>query len=177
MRSRRRTSAAWPSTFLSRFARQESRRKNREIERTNYWNEKIAIMTRDLDEPSRKPAAPRTKRSPNRAEWSPERRAKQAERIRANQPWLKSTGPRTDAGKARSAANAGKYGFRSEAFIERVREERQLVRDAASTIALIKRVLRLARVSTGGRRSCVIRPGDLDFDDRPSRPGPPVKPL
>ena len=40
--------------------------------------------------------------------WSKERRAKQAEAIRRWQPWNKSTGPRTEQGKAKSARNADK---------------------------------------------------------------------
>ena len=32
--------------------------------------------------------------------WTPERRARQAERIRQTKPWEKSTGPRTIEGKA-----------------------------------------------------------------------------
>ena len=38
--------------------------------------------------------------------WTPERRARQAEAIRRWRPWEYSTGPRTAAGKARSAGNA-----------------------------------------------------------------------
>lgn len=44
--------------------------------------------------------------------WTPERRAKQAEAIRRNQPWLKSTGPRTAEGKAISSRNADRGGYR-----------------------------------------------------------------
>lgn len=40
--------------------------------------------------------------------WSDERRARQAAAIRGWQPWTKSTGPRTLAGKATSARNAVK---------------------------------------------------------------------
>lgn len=40
--------------------------------------------------------------------WTPERRAKQADAIRRWQPWNKSTGPRTEEGKARSSRNADK---------------------------------------------------------------------
>lgn len=40
--------------------------------------------------------------------WTPERRARQAERIRTWQPWKKSTGPRTSAGKRKAAKNAMK---------------------------------------------------------------------
>ena len=102
-------------------------------------------MTKHLDKPPRKAARGPSKRRPKRSGWSPERRARQAEVIRALQPWKKSTGPRTDAGKARTAANALKHGFRSRPFIERIREERRLVRLAAQTIALAKLLLRTRR--------------------------------
>ena len=42
--------------------------------------------------------------------WTPERRARQAALIRTWRPWEKSTGPRTDAGKAVAAQNAWKGG-------------------------------------------------------------------
>lgn len=42
--------------------------------------------------------------------WTPERRAKQAATIRKWKPWERSTGPRTEAGKATVARNAYKGG-------------------------------------------------------------------
>ena len=45
--------------------------------------------------------------------WTPERRAQQAACLRTLKPWLRSTGPRTTAGKARSARNAYKGGVRA----------------------------------------------------------------
>ncbi len=42
--------------------------------------------------------------------WTPERRARQAELIRNWKPWVQSTGPRTDEGKARTARNGYKGG-------------------------------------------------------------------
>ena len=45
--------------------------------------------------------------------WTAERRARQAARLRTLKPWLRSTGPRTSAGKARSACNAYKGGLRT----------------------------------------------------------------
>ena len=38
--------------------------------------------------------------------WTPERRAKQAEAIRAWQPWKRATGPLSDEGKAKASRNA-----------------------------------------------------------------------
>ncbi len=46
--------------------------------------------------------------------WPPSRRKEQADRIREQQPWKQSTGPRTPAGKATTAQNAYDHGFRSE---------------------------------------------------------------
>ena len=46
--------------------------------------------------------------------WTPERRARQAERIRAWRPWERSTGPRTAEGKARASLNAYRGAKRSE---------------------------------------------------------------
>ena len=45
--------------------------------------------------------------------WNDERRRKQAENARKTKPWQQATGPRTDDGKAASAANATKHGFDS----------------------------------------------------------------
>lgn len=41
--------------------------------------------------------------------WTPERRARQSERIRRVKPWEKSTGPRTVDGKFISSQNALKH--------------------------------------------------------------------
>lgn len=42
--------------------------------------------------------------------WTLEARAAQAAKIRAWQPWMNSTGPRTSAGKERCRLNAEKHG-------------------------------------------------------------------
>lgn len=44
--------------------------------------------------------------------WPPARRKAQAENIRRTRPWLKATGPRTPAGKAKIIYNAFKHGQR-----------------------------------------------------------------
>jgi hypothetical protein len=74
--------------------------------------------------------------------WTPERRARQAALIARWQPWRRSTGPRTDAGKARSAANALKHGFRSRAYMHRIREVRRVLRLSARNLALARAFLR-----------------------------------
>lgn len=53
--------------------------------------------------------------------WTPERRARQAEAIRAWRPWEQSTGPRTEAGKAACARNAYKASVGQE--IRKARRE------------------------------------------------------
>src|SRR5690606_36624796 len=45
--------------------------------------------------------------------WPPKRRREQAARIRKLKPWLRSTGPRSEAGKAKTRLNAQKHGLRS----------------------------------------------------------------
>lgn len=46
-------------------------------------------------------------------EWTAEQRAAQAERIQQIKPWLKATGAKTRAGKARVSMNALKHGLYS----------------------------------------------------------------
>ena len=47
--------------------------------------------------------------------WTPERRARQAALIRQTRPWEKSTGPRTEEGKATSSRNACRGGLSRDA--------------------------------------------------------------
>lgn len=44
--------------------------------------------------------------------WTAERRERQAQAIKRWQPWTRSTGPRSDAGKAKAARNSYKGGQR-----------------------------------------------------------------
>jgi len=57
--------------------------------------------------------------------WTPERRERQSELILAWKPWNRSTGPRTEEGKARSAMRGYKGAERQV-----LRELRQEMRDA-----------------------------------------------
>lgn len=49
----------------------------------------------------------------NKHYWTEERRQEQRERIQASKAWLKSTGPITANGKAKSSRNAFKGGIAS----------------------------------------------------------------
>lgn len=77
--------------------------------------------------------------------WTPERRAAQAARLRAARIWLKSTGPRSAAGKARSSRNAYKTGAYSA--------ETRLVRAALRAQGRFRRRVALADrlIRQGGR--------------------------
>lgn len=78
-----------------------------------------------------------------RAGWSPERRARQAELIRRSQPWRHSTGPRTEAGKARCAKNALRHGGRSRARILELQRIRRIFRKVDENIRAVRLVIRL----------------------------------
>ena len=71
--------------------------------------------------------------------WPPSRRRAQAERLRRAKIWTRSTGPRTAAGKARSARNAHKHGFRGQAGRQialLLRWQRQYVRNMLKGLPL-----------------------------------------
>jgi hypothetical protein len=77
-----------------------------------------------------------------KAGWTPERRARQAALIRRWAPWRRSTGPKTDAGKARCSMNALKHGYRSRATIGEYRRIRRLLRLVARNIAILRAHIR-----------------------------------
>jgi len=66
--------------------------------------------------------------------WTPERRARQAAMIHNWRPWEKSTGPRSDEGKSRTARNGFKGGHRgtlrelARMLNEALREQRDTLR-------------------------------------------------
>jgi hypothetical protein len=66
--------------------------------------------------------------------WTPERRARQALAIRRWQPWRRSTGPKTEAGKARVTRNALRHGYRSRAWILKAKRIRRPIRLSARTV-------------------------------------------
>ena len=64
--------------------------------------------------------------------WTTERRQRQAQLIKQWQPWQHSTGARTIEGKAISARNAFKGGFRQQ-----IKELNQLLRDQRGALNAI----------------------------------------
>lgn len=78
-----------------------------------------------------------------KAGWSPERRARQAESIRLSAPWRHSTGPKTEAGKARCAKNALRHGGRSLARIRELQRLRRILRKVDENIRAVRLLIRL----------------------------------
>lgn len=65
--------------------------------------------------------------------WTSERKARQAALIQNWQPWKQSTGPRTEAGKAKVARNGFKGGVRPL-----LRELGRLLQEQRATLNRIK---------------------------------------
>lgn len=73
--------------------------------------------------------------------WTEEKRKAQAERTRAQKPWLATTGPKTLAGKKRSSRNALKHGQRSARTIR----FKRILRQARKYLAFVKSLNRIER--------------------------------
>jgi len=87
--------------------------------------------------------------------WTDERREKQAERIRRQKPWEKSTGPRSSKGKAVSSKNAlkhGLYGAESEVI-------KALLRMNADFLALY------AQLNGAGDLQSLLKQTDRKFNE------------
>jgi hypothetical protein len=93
--------------------------------------------------------------------WTPERRARQAAQIRSWRPWLRSTGPRSETGKERSALNALRHGFCSRDWLLAAAGIREVLRASARNIQAIRgfcfrpRLLLRPRYSVGKSRHAV----------------------
>ena len=68
--------------------------------------------------------------------WTPERRARQAELIKSWKPWEQSSGPKSEAGKAKVAANAWRGGARQDLRMlsKMVNDELRLMRELADKV-------------------------------------------
>jgi hypothetical protein len=68
---------------------------------------------------------------------------RQAELIRRSAPWRHSTGPKTEAGKARCAKNALRHGSRSGSRIRELQRIRYVLRLAADNVRQMRLLIRL----------------------------------
>lgn len=106
--------------------------------------------------------------------WNARRRAVQSMRCRYRRPWLHATGPRSDAGRARSSMNAYRHGMRSHGYrmiCDLLRRQRDFVRGVIARSKI--RTQRLPKLS-----NCPFSPdpagrngrhaGDADAPCRPT---------
>jgi len=91
----------------------------------------------------RRKGLPRRSALRAKAGWTPERRARQAALIRRWAPWRRSTGPKTEAGKARCAKNALRHGGRSRARILELQRIRRILRKVDENIRAVRLFIRL----------------------------------
>ena len=69
--------------------------------------------------------------------WTDQRKARQAQAIRRWRPWERSTGPRTETGKARVSRNADRGGAR-QAIRAVAREINALVGEYRATVKRLR---------------------------------------
>ncbi|MCB1530968.1 MAG: hypothetical protein H6853_04575 [Rhodospirillales bacterium] len=86
--------------------------------------------------------------------WTEERKRKQAEAIRRWKPWEKSTGPKSEAGKARVSLNAWKHGMRTR----NLQEYEELLRLNAAFLQQLGR-LRIADDRMAKKKKLLERHG------------------
>ena len=100
-------------------------------------------------------------RKHRRKGWTPERRARQAALIRRWAPWRRSTGPKTEAGKARCAANPIRHGFYSAARVRELQRVRYALRLAAANLKVLRLLVQLKKSAARlSRRAPDCDPGE-----------------
>ena len=109
---------------------------SKKFAQTDYWKPESSNMTKYLERA--KPVGTSDGVKSRRKRWSPERRARQAALIRRWAPWRRSTGPITEASKARCAKNALRHGYRSRAYLRKLQRVRNALRLAARNIAVLR---------------------------------------
>jgi hypothetical protein len=77
--------------------------------------------------------------------WTEEDRKRQSELMHRLKPWTRSTGPRTEDGKRRSARNAFKHGFRSRSMKALHAALRDCARLRRAAVAWAARRIRLVK--------------------------------
>ena len=98
-------------------------------------------MTKGWEKPGRGTISGKEKHRPKG--WTPERRARQAGVIHQWQPWRRSTGPKTEAGKARSSMNAFKHGCRGRVYLHQAARVRYAIRLSACTNEIARLLIRM----------------------------------
>jgi hypothetical protein len=120
----------------------------RNFAQTDYWRGDSSSSAKGLQRIKPRSSCPKGHRrgsSEAAKGWTPERRARQAALIRRWAPWRRSTGPKTESGKARCARNALRHGFRSSARTHELQRVRYVLRLAAQNIKRLRLLIQLRR--------------------------------
>lgn len=97
--------------------------------------------------------------------WTPERRAKQAERIRQTKPWTKSTGPQTVEGKAISSRNADKgVAERRRSYSEDKQKMRDIMKVAEAIFGRFRFPTSAKPIKRHRLPTPIGAPGDTEID-------------
>src|SRR5262245_16892809 len=118
-------------------------------------------MTNELPLANRRPTRLPKPKGRGGKGWTQERRARQSALIRRWQPWRHSTGPKTEAGKARCAMNCARPTRLSDAQLLRFRRAREVLRAATRNLKAVRAHLRQTAHSRNGK---AIRRSGYDME-------------
>ena len=147
------TAPAPLATLVAELAKRIRRRKSRQ---TNCCKRGLSFAMKRLAPEKLEPKSACSARSAKG--WTPERRARQAERTRLAQPWCHSTGPKTEAGKIRVAKNAFRHGCRGRIWLERARRIRRAISLCAETVLLVRALVRLRDAGIREQQATPVTP-------------------